>query len=146
MTTSLVYLQAAYGLGIGAFNFDTDIYNVALTTSSYTPNITTHTYLSDITDELPATGGYTTGGLTLTGVNWTADTVAMTIALGADPSVWNPATFTGARYAVVYQNTSVAATSRLLCYVDFGADQSPSGVAFTIDWSAGTVLSLPVNA
>ncbi len=41
------------------------------------------------------------------------------------------------RYAVLYDATSgVSGTERLIGYIDFGTNQSPAGVNFTIQWAA----------
>lgn len=46
-------------------DIDSDSLKVTLHTSSYTPNLDTHDYVDDLSAELAATGGYTTGGVTL---------------------------------------------------------------------------------
>jgi hypothetical protein len=131
--TASAYGQAIMSLGLGRFNFGSDTLKVLLTTSSYTPNIDTHTYLSDVTNEVSGTG-YTAGGATLSGVSWTYDATNNLGKLLASTTTWTAATFT-ARTAVVYKSTGTAGTSPLLSYVDFGADQSPAGVDFSIPWS-----------
>jgi hypothetical protein len=44
---------------------------------------------------------------------------------------WATASFT-ARIAVIRKDTGVAGTSHLMGYVNFGADQSPAGIDFTV--------------
>ena len=64
------------------------------------------------------------------GVTWVCSGFGVTRFDCADPS-WSSATFT-ARYLVVYDNTPATdATRPLICYIDFGSDQSPAGVTFT---------------
>lgn len=140
--TATPYGTAALALGSGLFNFTSDTLKVLLTTSSYTPNIDTHDFLNDITNEITGTG-YSAGGATLASVTWTYDSTNNRAVLAAAATVWTTATFT-ARYAVVYKSTGTASTSPLLSYVDFGANQSPSGVNFTIDWSTGGVFRATV--
>lgn len=67
------------------------------------------------------------------GVTWTNVGVAIVQWDAADPS-WGPgATFSGARYAVMYDATpSTNATRPLIAVVDFGAAQSVTNGTFTI--------------
>jgi hypothetical protein len=48
-------------------DFDTDEIKVMLTETGYTPNLNTHDYKDDVTNELANGNGYTTGGVTLAG-------------------------------------------------------------------------------
>ena len=45
----------------GSIDLDTDTIKIALCTSSYTPNIDTHDFFDDITNELSTASGYTAG-------------------------------------------------------------------------------------
>lgn len=49
----------------GEIDWDTNTIKLLLCTSSYTPNRATHDYRDDLTNEVAATGGYSTGGVTL---------------------------------------------------------------------------------
>ena len=112
-----------------------------LLTSTYTPNQDTHEFYSHLTNELTTTGGYTAGGLTLTKVDVSYDGASNETRLDCNDPSWANATFT-CRYAVFYISTGVAGTSALLCYIDFGANQSPSGVTFVIQLAATGALKL----
>jgi hypothetical protein len=46
-------------------DWDSDAIKTTLHTSSYTPNLDSHVFVSDLTNELAASGGYSTGGVTL---------------------------------------------------------------------------------
>ncbi len=46
-------------------DYDSDAIHLTLHTSTYTPNLNTHDYVDDLTNELAASGGYTTGGVQL---------------------------------------------------------------------------------
>lgn len=134
--TAAPYGQALLALGQGDFDFTADTIKVALTTDDYTPDVDTHQNFDDVTDEITGTG-YTAGGATLTGVGWAYATGAATLA--CDPAAWTTATFT-ARRAIVYKDTGVPATSRLLSYVDFGTDRSPAGIDFEIAFADGLLV------
>jgi hypothetical protein len=129
---------------VDAIDFDADTIKVLLTTSSYVPNLDTHEFRSDVTNEVSAGGGYSTGGITLSNKTVGLDTAGDFGYLDADDVTWTTATFT-CRIAVVYKDTGVAGTSPLVGWIDFGADQVNTGGNFTIQWATpanGGVLKL----
>lgn len=128
--TASVYGKALQTLGEGGFSFTADTLKLLLTTGAYTPDKDTHRYLSDVTNEIVGTG-YTAGGKTLTGVTWVYNAGSDRMQLDADNVVWTSATFT-TRRGVYYKSTGVAATSPLISWIDFGADEVPELVDFTI--------------
>lgn len=128
--------------GANAIDFDTDTLKVALTTATYTPNQDTHDFFNDVTNEVVGTG-YTAGGVTLTSVAVTYDTGSNEIRIDADDAAWTTASFT-TRYAVVYKDTAVAATSPLIAYIDFGADQTVASGTFTLVFDASGFLKYTV--
>ena len=87
------------------------------------------------TNELAATGGYTTGGATLAGQ---AVTTAATTKWDGTDTAWSAATFT-AYHAVVYDVTN---TNSLICSIDFGAAKTVSSGIFTIQWNADGIITL----
>jgi len=92
----------------GSIDLDTDTIKLMLVTSTYVPNIDTHTKRSDITNEVIGTG-YTAGGVTLTNktvtVNNTTDRGVFTV----DPINLTTATIT-ARGCVLYKSRGGAWT------------------------------------
>jgi hypothetical protein len=124
----------------GGIDLDTDTIKVALVTSTYTPNIDTHTKFSDITNEVTGTG-YTAGGVTLSSVTVTQDNTNDLAYMDAADVSWASSTIT-ARGAVIYKSTGTASTSPLVCYVDFGADKSSSSGTFQITWDAAGIVKL----
>lgn len=109
-----------------------------LVTSSYTPSQGADAFASTPQAHEVTGTGYTAGGAALTSVVL-ADTGDV-FTLSAANTTWTTATFT-ARYAIIYDAQSGSlSTDPLIGYVDFGADQSPAGVNFQIQWSAGQVL------
>lgn len=133
--TGTVYGKSLLSMASKLANLGSDALKVMLTTSAYTPNADTHQFQSDVTNEITGTG-YTAGGAALAGVTLTYDGTNHWLILKASNTAWTGATFT-ARRAVVYDSTpGSAATNPLLGWVDFGADQSPAGVTFEIDWDA----------
>tara|TARA_Y100000289_G_C3926437_1_gene153711 strand:- start:1109 stop:1564 length:456 start_codon:yes stop_codon:yes gene_type:complete len=89
------------------------------------------TNYSDVTgnsDELPATGGYTSGGNTLTNIDPT--TSGTTAFVDFADTTWTSATFT-TRGCIIY-NTSQS--NKAVMVIDFGADFSVSGGTFQIQF------------
>ena len=113
----------------------TDTIKVTLHTVTYVPAQDTDQYFAAATNELGTAGGYTAGGATLASKTLTYDTATNEVRLKAATTTWANATFT-ARIAVVRKDTGVAATSHLISWVDFTANQSPAGVDFSIVWDA----------
>lgn len=118
----------------GSFNLVSDTIKVALVTSAYSPNIDSHQHFSDITNEVSGTG-YTAGGATLSGKTVTQDNTNDRGVFDANDVTWANSTIT-ARGAVVYKSTGNASTSKIIAYIDFGADKSSSASDFTIQWHA----------
>lgn len=109
----------------------TDTIRMTLHTATYTPNRDTHVFASDLTNEVAAGGGYSTGGVTLGTKSVSYDATSHQARLiAADPS-WSSATF-ACRYAVIWKDTGTAATSPLMGFIDLGA-QSITGGTFTVD-------------
>ncbi len=115
-----------------------DTIKVMLCTASYTPDQDAHDFKDDITNEITGTG-YTAGGATLASKTITYTGASNREVLDAADVAWTTATFT-ARYAVVYKDTGSAATSPVLCVIDFGANETVTAGTFTIQWDAEGVL------
>lgn len=97
-----------------------------------------HTFLSDVSaNEITGTG-YTAGGLALTTKTVTLDGSYQAIADAADPS-WAASTIT-ASGAIIYIDTGVATTSRLIRYIDFGGAKASSAGTFTVQLAANGYL------
>ncbi len=117
-----------------------DTIKVMLVTSAYAPDADLHEFKSDVTNEA-AGAGYTAGGAALTAKTVTQDNVDNEGVFDADDVTWANSTIT-ARGAVIYKDTGVAATSPLICYIDFGADKSSEAADFTIQWNAEGILNV----
>lgn len=93
-------------------DFDSDAITMTLHTSSYTPNLDTHAYVSDLTAELAAGSGYSTGGITLGTLTRTTTaanswgTSAATSTAYVVGNVVRPSTGNGFLYRCVVAGTS----------------------------------------
>lgn len=124
----------------GSIDLDTDTINVALVTSSYTPDQDAHEDYADITNEVSGTG-YTSGGAALANKAVSIDDTDNEGVFDADDVTWSSSTIT-ARGAIIYKDSGVAGTSWFICYLDFTSDQSSSAGDFTISWNAEGILNL----
>lgn len=125
-------------------NWTVDTIRTSLHSSAYVPNRDTNDFFSTATNELATAGGYTAGGVQLTGMSTSYNSGAHEARLIAGNAQWTSATFT-ARIAVVYSDTAgAAATDPLVSYVDFGADETVSSGTFTIQWDATGVAKITV--
>lgn len=93
-------------------DWDSDSIVLTLHTSSYTPNLDTHDYVNDLTNELSTANGYTSGGATLgsktltyTAADSWATTAAISTAYTVDRVV-RPSTGNGFLYRCVVAGTS----------------------------------------
>lgn len=141
-----IYNSFKSGLMEGGFDLDTagDTIKVVLVTSSYTPDIDSHTQYSHITNQVVG-DGYTAGGATLGSQEVTTDTTDDEGVFDAADVTWSSSTIT-ARGAVLYKYVddggSPAATSPLICYFDFGEDKTSSSGDFTITWNSEGIINL----
>lgn len=134
-----------YGLALRSMlekeiDWDTDSMKAMLCTNSYVPDQDAHRYKSSVTNEVTGTG-YTAGGIAIPSRGFSYNTATNALTLTGGNLSFGTLTVTGIRYVVFYNNTPATdATRPLLGYMDLGADQNPSGVAFDIDMSSGYAL------
>ena len=119
------------------FTNGADAYKVALfkanasISGTFGAATTNYSEMTGSSDELAATGGYTTGGFALTNVNPTSTSTTAFTDFSANAS-WSSATFT-TRGCLIY-NTSDSNSA--VAVIDFGADYAVSGGTFEIQWPA----------
>lgn len=110
---------------------------VALLKNTHVPSLTAHDFFADVVaDEIPATGGYTARGLTIPTRAIGLDTVTHFAYLNGGTAEWLSFTAVNVRYAVIYVDTGVDATSPLVSLIDLGGDQNPVAVTFSFVWAA----------
>lgn len=125
----------------GSIDLDTDTIKAMLVTSTYSPNVDTHTKRSDITNEVSGSG-YTAGGATLASAAVTVDNTDDEGVFDATDTAWAASTIT-ARGAVLYKSRGGASSAdELIAYIDFSTDQISTAGTFTIQWAAEGILNL----
>lgn len=122
------------------FDWSGNTYKLALCTSSYTPSVDDDVYYSDISNEITG-GGYTAGGSTVSGLTVTVSDANDNAYLDATNLTFSSLTNTF-RYGVLYEDTGVSTTSKIVAIIDFGADRSPYNGDFTITWATDGVIKL----
>jgi hypothetical protein len=137
---SVVYNSAKSGLMDGTIDLDTNTFYTMLVTSSYSPNIDSHIFRSSVSNEVSGTG-YTSGGAQITGLSVATDTSGDAGWWDGNDVSWASSTIT-ARGAVVYKSTGASSTDNLICYFDFGSDQTSTNGTFTIQWSTSGIIRL----
>jgi hypothetical protein len=128
MANSL-YTKAKQGLIDGSIDMDTDtIKAVFVDGADYTPNLATHQYLSDIPSAARVATSGTLQNKTVTDGVFDADDITVAAVAGDQ-----------FEYIVLYKDTGVEGTSRLLLLIDTatGLPCTPNGSDVTIQWSAG---------
>lgn len=126
------------GLLDAGFDFSsgtTDVYKIALYTSSATLDASTTAYTGS--NEVSSSGtNYTTGGNTLTiSTNPTDGGSGTTAYLSFSNTTWVNATIT-ARGALIYKYDG--ATNPAVAVLDFGSDKTSTAGDFTINFPAAT--------
>jgi len=123
----------------GRHNFDTSgatpagsVFKIALYSNSTTIDTTTAAY-GGPTNELAATGGYSTGGNTLTNTGVGVSTV--TSFTDFSDTSWTSASFT-ARGCLIYNSSTISGLTAdaAVCGITFGGDKTVSSGTFTIQF------------
>lgn len=124
-------IEAAFNKEI---DFDADTIKVMLLGSGYTFS-SSDKYKSDLSSEITGTG-YSAGGATIGSKTITFSAGNLRVAFDGDNGIWGPgASFSGVRYAVVYDSSPATdATRPLICVVDFGSNQATVGGSFVVAW------------
>lgn len=140
-TTTTFYNSYKKNCLDGTIDLVNDTIKLALCTSSYTPNVDTHAFFDDITNEVSPSGSYSAGGVTLgTKTTTQDDTDNEGVFDCADVSITS-STIT-ARYAIVYKDTGTPGTSPLIAYIDFGENKSSSAGTFGITINAEGLINI----
>lgn len=127
-----------------SINFETPGGNgikCAIVTATYTQS-DTHDFFNDITGEVTGTN-YTAGGNVMSTGVVTESAGTVTVDIG-DPATWSQhaSGFSNGRRAIIYHDTGVSTTSRLIGYTaDFGADKGNVDGDFTVTVNASGLFT-----
>ena len=116
-STLTTFDDLAEQIGKGVHDFTTHTFKLALTNSA--PNAATHDELADIT-QISATGGYTSGGYTLTSVGYSESGGTATLTTTSPFTITASGGSVGPfQYAVIYNDTSTG--DKLIGYYNYGS-------------------------
>jgi hypothetical protein len=122
----------------------TGTFKCALVTAGYTVDQNLHDFWDDASaDEVSGTN-YTAGGNAAASITVTLSGAGVVTFDASDPATWlsSGAGFTNARRAILYWDTGVSTTSRLLAYSDdFGTDRGNSTGDFSIAFDAAGIYT-----
>ena len=131
-------------LGGMPVDYDTDTLKLIILDNVHVPDTSDSSaqeHLDDISaDEVGTAGGYT-GAITLTSVKVTQSSNITNINAANILISAHASGFTDGRYAVVYKDSGVAATSPLICLVDLGTTTSIAVNDLQINWGSGKVFT-----
>ena len=123
-----LYDKGREGFLDGSIDYDTDTIKVSLV-RGYTPNLSTHDFLDDVTAAGTLVATATLASKTVTaGVADAADITFSAVAAGA-----------ACDHLVGYKDTGVAATSRVIFCLDTatGLPVTPNGGDISVVWDSG---------
>lgn len=123
-----------YMLATKQIDFSTDTFKARLMTTGYTFDRSTHTGWSDVSaSELANGNGYTTGGVTLSGVTVTTNTTLHKVTIAWSNPSWTASGGTIGPSAGMMVIDDTPTGDPIFLYVPFSPEQSQEdGGAFTI--------------
>jgi hypothetical protein len=122
-----------------------DTVAVTLHTATYTPDQDVHDYQNDLTNEVAATGGYTTGGKTLLSKTITYTAGTNTITLDAADLQWASSTITARTAVITDTSPATSATRPLIGYQQSDVDISSTGGNYDLVWHANGIATFVVS-
>jgi len=132
-TTFTFYNDGKKDILNNAIDLINDTLKISLHTSTYSPDIDADSAYSDLSNELAASGNYTTGGETVAGNTIAADDTNDRAYFDCTDQTWTALTPSSPfRYGVLRSSTG----NELIGYFDFGANQDPGGSNFVIQMTA----------
>jgi len=126
--SNALYAKAKEALLEGLLDLTDDTLKICLVKSTYTVNLSDHQYLSDIgSSNIAATSTSLLGKTTSNGI------------FDAENITIEDYGTSGFNYVVLFKDTGLASTSRLIAYIDTAdglpVSSSSSAISITINWS-----------
>ncbi len=125
----------------GTVNLQADPLYAALFDKNFVPDKRAMDNWGDIKANELAGQGYPSGGVALANKVASHDDNSDKGILDADDVTYLGITLADIRWVVVYKKAAQDADSKLVCFYDLGANQSPNNVDFIVKWNAGGLLT-----
>lgn len=122
-----------------AQTMEAETHKEGLVTDTHAPDFDLDDFFDDVDNEVTGTN-YTTGGVAVTGTEWTIATGLMTY--DATDVVYSNVTISNAMAGIFYFNVGSAATDQLLLLQDFVTAASATAADFTIQHAGTGVATL----
>ena len=129
-----IYNNAKEQIALAGLNWSSATVRIMLVTSSYTPSIDSHNFVSDVSANEISGGGY--ARQTLAGQAVAQDNTNDRANLTATNPTWTSLTNTF-RYAIMYRFVTSDSDSWVIAYEDLGA-QTITAADFTIDFDGAS--------
>lgn len=126
----------------GTVDLKNDVFNGALFDKDFVPDKDSHDNWGDIKASELSGGNYPVGGVLVDNPVVTHDNDSDKGIFDADDVPFINITLTDIRWIVLYKVGATDADSKIACFYDLGANQSPGGVDFRIKWNAGGLLTM----
>lgn len=130
-----LYSHAAEKVLRGSVHWEADVIRMMLLSPVHKPRLAIDEYLIQVRDdEIPDGGGYTRGGIDITGrkIDYAFRQAAFTADALSHPGLRPKQPF---QHGVVYCARALPEDSPLICHIDFGAVQDPAGLPFCVQWA-----------
>ncbi len=118
---------------------EAETHKEALVTDTHAPDFDLDDFFDDVDNEVTGSG-YTTGGVTVTGTDWTIAAGLMTYDM--TDTLFSAVTIVDAMAGIFYFNVGSAATDQLLLLQDFVTSASATAADFTIQHAGAGVATL----
>jgi hypothetical protein len=143
--TGKLYGKVFTSLWNKEIDYDSDTIKVTAHTSTYTPDQDAHDYQNDLTNEVAAAGGYSTGGKTLASKTVTYTGATNKHVLDAADLQWTTATFTFRTLVIADTTPGTAGTNPLIGYQNGDGDTTGGGGNLDFAWNASGIVEITVG-
>ena len=139
-----LFEEFALNIGLEEHQLETDVLKVGFVDDTITPlaNLATPTWSDFSANEVATTGGYTTGGETITNNTYTEAAGVGTLDGDNIALVQNASGFTDARWGIVYNSTN--GTGMAIGFIDFGANISEVAGPVAINWNGSGIATVTI--
>jgi hypothetical protein len=140
----VLFEEFAKQIGDGEHDFSSDVLKLGIVDSTITPTAadTTPTWGDYSANEVATTGGYPSGGITLTSVVYTETGGVATLDAENVALAQNASGFTDGYWGILYNDTN--STDMAIAFIDLDGPISEVTSPIDINWNASGILTTTV--